>query len=33
VAGVVLNIGESVLNVVILGKQMEAYMTEHNFHK
>ncbi|HEV8139221.1 MAG TPA: hypothetical protein VGP81_05580 [Pyrinomonadaceae bacterium] len=31
VTGVVLNIGESVLNVVILGKQMEAYMTEHKF--
>lgn len=31
VAGVVLNIGESVLNVVILGKQMETYMAEHKF--
>jgi len=31
VAGVILNIGESVLNVVILGKQMETYMAEHKF--
>ncbi len=31
VAGLVMNIGETVLNVVILGKQMEAYMTEHKF--
>ena len=31
VAGVILNIGETVLNVVVLGKQMEAYMAEHKF--
>ena len=31
VAGVVMNIGEWLLNGVILAKQMEAYMTEHKF--
>jgi hypothetical protein len=31
VAGIVMNIGETLLNVVVLGKQMEAYMTQHNF--
>jgi hypothetical protein len=31
VAGFVMNIGETVLNLVVLGKQMEAYMAEHKF--
>lgn len=31
VAGVVMNIGEWILNAVIAAKQMEAYMTQHNF--
>ena len=31
VAGVVLNLGEWLLNGVVLAKQMEAYMTEHKF--
>jgi hypothetical protein len=31
VAGVVLNIGESVLNIVVLKNQMAEYMTEHRF--
>ena len=31
VAGVVMNIGEWLLNGVIFAKQMEAYMTEHKF--
>src|ERR1041384_1428424 len=31
VAGVVMNIGEWVLNGVVLAKQMTDYMTEHKF--
>jgi hypothetical protein len=31
VTGVVLNLGEWLLNGVVLAKQMEAYMTEHKF--
>ena len=31
VAGVVLNVGEYLLNGVILAKQMSEYMTEHRF--
>jgi hypothetical protein len=30
-AGVVLNIGEFVLNDVVVGSQMKAFMTQHNF--
>jgi hypothetical protein len=31
VAGVALNTGEFLLNGMLLAKQMEAYMTQHNF--
>ena len=30
-AGLVLNIGEFVLNDVVLGSQMKEFMTRHNF--
>ena len=32
-AGLVLNIGEVVLNDVVVGTQMKAFMTEHNFRE
>ena len=33
VAGLVLNIGEFLLNGVVLAKEMEAFMTQHNFRE
>jgi hypothetical protein len=32
VAGLILNIGEFVLNAVVMKKQMEAFNAAHNFH-